>query len=449
MVTAIALLGACPRMITDSGYVLSVAPAAANLFVQDSAHFSATLVDKSGAPVSAPVTWSIDNPSVASIDANGMARAIGPGTTTVRASAKGVEAHAALAVVVDSGQTLTVSPPSANLFVNGSQQLTATLKDRHGNPISAGMEWESSNSAVATVDTTGLVHAQATGTATIQAKARGLVAAASITVAPQPASVVLVGAGDIASCSGVTNSGEATAKLLDGISGTVFTAGDNAYNNGSAPEYASCYGPSWGRHKSRTHPAIGNHEYNTTAASGYFGYFGSAAGAGGKAYYSYDLGAWHVIVLDSNLDMSASSPQLTWLRADLAAHPVRCTLAVWHHPRFSSGHHGSSTAVQPLWQALYDANADLIISGHDHTYERFKPQTPAGQVDMSRGIREFVVGTGGAGLYAFEHPAPNSEVKNNQTHGVIKLTLYADHYDWKFVPVAGQTFTDAGTGNCH
>jgi len=326
VVTAIALLGACPRMITDSGYVLSVAPAAANLFVQDSAHFSATLVDKSGAPVSAPVTWSIDNPSVASIDANGMARAIGPGTTTVRASAKGVEAHAALAVVVDSGQTLTVSPPSANLFVNGSQQLTATLKDRHGNPISAGMEWESSNSAVATVDATGLVHAQATGTATIQAKARGLVAAASITVAPQPASVVLVGAGDIASCSGVTNSGEATAKLLDGISGTVFTAGDNAYNNGSAPEYASCYGPSWGRHKSRTHPAIGNHEYNTTAASGYFGYFGSAAGAGGKAYYSYDLGAWHVIVLDSNLDMSASSPQLTWLRADLAAHPVRCTL---------------------------------------------------------------------------------------------------------------------------
>jgi len=260
---------------------------------------------------------------------------------------------------------------------------------------------------------------------------------------------VLVGAGDIASCSGVTNSGEATAKLLDGISGTVFTAGDNAYNNGSAAEYATCYGPSWGRHKSRTHPAIGNHEYNTTAASGYFGYFGSAAGAGGKAYYSYDLGAWHVIVLDSNLDMSASSPQLTWLRADLAAHPVHCTLAVWHHPRFSSGHHGSSTAVQPLWQALFDANADLIISGHDHTYERFKPQTPAGQIDMSRGIREFVVGTGGAGLYAFEHPAPNSEVRNNQTHGVIKLTLYADHYDWKFVPVAGQTFTDSGTGNCH
>lgn len=447
-ILAVIALGACPQSITDAGYVLTVTPATANLFVQDSAHFTASLVDKSGAPVSAPVTWSVDNAAVASIDANGMVRAVAQGTTTVRASAKGVAGSASIAVVVDSGQTLSVSPPSATLSVNSTQQLKATLRDRHGDTVSAATEWTSSNTAIATVDATGLVKGLAAGTAAIQAKANGLVASASITVAAQPTTAVLVGAGDIASCS--SNDDEATAKLLDAITGTVFTAGDNAYENGSATDYANCYGPTWGRHKSRTRPAIGNHEYNTPSATGYFGYFGSAGGEAGKAYYSYELGPWHVIVLNSNLDMSSSSPQITWLKADLAAHQAtKCTLAIWHHPRFSSGHHGSSAAVQPLWQALYDAHADLIVSGHDHIYERFKPQTPVGQVDLSRGIREFVVGTGGAGLYAFEHPAANSEVKNNVTHGVLKLTLFADHYDWKFVPVAGSSFTDSGSANCH
>jgi hypothetical protein len=259
--------------------------------------------------------------------------------------------------------------------------------------------------------------------------------------------VVLVGAGDIASCS--TTADEATASLIDAINGTVFTAGDNAYDNGSPSDYANCYGPSWGRFKSRTRPAIGNHDYNTPSAAGYFGYYGAAGASNGNAYYSYDAGAWHVVVLDSNIGMTAGSTQETWLRADLAAHPARCTLAIWHHPRFSSGHHGSSTAVQPLWQALYDAGADLIVSGHDHIYERFAPQTPAGQVDNTRGIREFVVGTGGAGLYQFEHPAPNSEVKNNTTHGVLKLTLTATGYSWQFIPVAGSTFTDSGSASCH
>lgn len=425
-----------------------MAPAAANLFVDDSLRFSATLVDRSGAPVSAPLSWSINNSAVATIDSAGMVRGIASGSATVSVTARGQTASAAVVVVVDSGQTLSVTPTAANLYVNGSQQFTATLKDRNGKTIpSSSVQWESNNTSVATVQANGLVKAVGTGSATIQAKVHDLVAAAPVTVTIAPASVVLVGAGDIASCA--LTADEATAKLLDAIDGTVFTAGDNAYDNGSAADYSQCYGPTWGRHKNRTRPAIGNHEYNTPGAAGYFDYFGSAAGDRSTGYYSYDLGAWHIIVLNSNLAMTAGSPQESWLREDLAAHPVRCTLAIWHHPRFSSGHHGSSTMSQPLWQALYDANADLVVSGHDHTYERFKPQTAAGQVDLTRGIREFVAGTGGAGLYAFEHPAPNSEVKNNVTHGVLKLTLYGDRYDWKFVPVAGSSFTDSGTANCH
>ena len=441
------LLAACPHSITDAGYVLTLRPAAANLFLQDSARFTATLFDKSGTAVPAPFSWSIDNAAVATVDSIGMVRAVGSGTATLRVAAHGETASAALAVVVDSGQTLTIDPAAANLFVDGSQRFTATLKDRNGGTVSTAAEWESNDAAVATVDGTGLVRGVIPGSTTIRATIHRMVAAAPVTVEARTASVTLVGAGDIASC---TSSGdEATANLLDSIPGTVFTAGDNAYDSGSAAEYANCYAPSWGRHKSRTRPAAGNHEYTISGAPGYFGYFGSAGGEPGKGYYSYDLGGWHITVLNSNLAMTAGSPEETWLRADLAAHPARCTLAIWHHPRFSSGHHGSSTTVQPLWQALYDAGADLVVAGHDHTYERFAPQTPAGQVDMARGIREFVVGTGGAGLYAFEHPAPNSEVKNNTTRGVLKLTLYADRYDWKFVPVKGSSFTDSGSASCH
>jgi hypothetical protein len=262
-----------------------------------------------------------------------------------------------------------------------------------------------------------------------------------------PAVAVLVGAGDIAGCT--YDDDEATARLLDSIPGVVFTAGDNAYPSGTLAEFTLCYEPGWGRHKSRTRPAPGNHDYSTSDGAPYYAYFGSVAGASGRGYYSYDLGAWHVVSLNSNISMAADSAQERWLRADLAAHRARCTLAYWHHPRYSSGEHGSSEASQPLWQALYDANADVIIGGHDHIYERFAPQTPAGTLDRARGIREFVAGTGGASLYAFDNPAPNSEAKDNTTHGVLKLTLHPRRYDWEFVPVAGGTFTDAGTGTCH
>lgn len=266
-----------------------------------------------------------------------------------------------------------------------------------------------------------------------------------------PAVQVLVGAGDIASCASTGD--ESTAALLDAIPGTVFTTGDNVYNHGTPVEFARCYEPSWGRHRARTRPAPGNHDYGTPHAAGYFAYFGEAAGAPNKGYYSYNLGSWHIVVLNSNCGAvggcGPGSPQERWLRADLAAHPAACTLAYWHHPRFSSGPHGGTMAVQAFWQALYEAGAELVLNGHDHLYERFAPQDPDGRRDEERGIRQFTVGTGGASLYAVGRPAPNSEVVNTTTYGVLKLTLYPDRYEWEFVPVPGGRFTDSGSGTCH
>jgi hypothetical protein len=259
---------------------------------------------------------------------------------------------------------------------------------------------------------------------------------------------VLAGAGDIASCS--SSGDEETAALLDGISGTVFTAGDNAYNDGTAANFSQCYEPTWGRHKARTRPSPGNHDYHTSGAADYFAYFGANAGEAGKGYYSYELGDWHIVSLNSNISMSAGSAQETWLRADLAASTKPCTLAYWHHARFSSSsNHGNQSQTQPLWEALYDAGAEIVISGHDHTYERFAPQTPTGAADPARGIREFVAGMGGRSHYGFGTPEPNSEVRNNDTYGVLKLTLGPGTYTWEFVPVAGKTFTDSGSGTCH
>jgi acid phosphatase type 7 len=198
---------------------------------------------------------------------------------------------------------------------------------------------------------------------------------------------------------------------------------------------------------------VGNHEYNTQGASGYFGYFGAAAGGPSKGYYSYNRGNWHVVALNSMCEnvggCGADSPMVRWLKRDLAANPRKCTLAYFHHPLFSSGPHGNQTKMRPTWGVLYAANADVVINGHDHTYERFAPQRPDGTLDRRRGIREFVVGTGGASHYSFGTIKPNSKVRNADTHGVLKLRLRADSYDWKFVPVAGKTFTDSGSTRCH
>jgi hypothetical protein len=263
---------------------------------------------------------------------------------------------------------------------------------------------------------------------------------------------VMVGAGDIARCAG--SGDEATAKLLDGISGTVFTTGDNVYQSGTASEFNNCYKPSWGRHKARTKPSVGNHEYNTVGASGYYDYFGSAAGSPSRGYYSYNRGSWHVVVLNSMCEKvggcGATSPMLTWLKNDLAANSgKKCTLAYFHHPLFSSGDHGNQTKMRPTWNALYSANADVVVNGHDHSYERFAPQRPDGIRDGARGIREFVVGTGGGEHYPFGSIKPNSQVRNANTFGVLKLTLNSGYYAWKFVPVAGKSFTDSGTKRCH
>jgi len=258
---------------------------------------------------------------------------------------------------------------------------------------------------------------------------------------------VLVGAGDIADCS--SEDDEATANLLDNIPGTVFTTGDNAYLDGTATDFMNCYEPSWGRHKARTYPSAGNHDYHTEGAADYFSYFGPIAGEPGKGYYSYDLGTWHIIVLNSNIRVSAGSEQEQWLRADLAAHPVACTLAYWHHPRFSSGeHHGSNVRMQPLWQALYDHGADVVLAGHEHNYERFAPQDPQGTADPVRGIRQFVIGSGGRPFYPLTNPIANSEVRNDDTHGVLKLILHSGSYSWEFVPVEGGTFADSGSAPC-
>ena len=254
--------------------------------------------------------------------------------------------------------------------------------------------------------------------------------------------VILVGAGDIATCD--REEDEMTAQLLDQIPGTVFTVGDNAYVNGSYSEYINCYEPSWGRHKSRTKPSPGNHEYNTSGAAGYFQYFNNI-----PSYYAYDLGTWRIYALNSEIDSSLSSPQVIWLVEDLAANPSQCVLAYWHTPRWSSGaKNGSQPALQSIWQILYEADAELVINGHEHNYERFAEMDGSG-VKVSQGLREIVVGTGGAGLYEFGTPLASSEVRDNTSFGVLKLNLQATGYDWEFIPAANSTFSDSGSGNCH
>lgn len=247
---------------------------------------------------------------------------------------------------------------------------------------------------------------------------------------------------------------KATSDLLLGMElAGVLALGDNQYEDGALPKFRRSYDPSWGRLKSLTRPAVGNHEYGQPSASGHFSYFGPAAGDPGKGYYSYDVGTWHLIALNSNCSRvggcRTGSPQELWLKADLAAHPAACTLAYWHHPRFSSGLHGSDPAYDDFWRDLYDAGADVVLVGHDHDYERFAPQDPRGAADPVRGIREFVVGTGGKTHYWFRSPQPNSEVRNWDAFGVLVLTLRSLGYDWRFVPEPGRSFSDSGRGFCH
>ncbi len=271
----------------------------------------------------------------------------------------------------------------------------------------------------------------------------------------QPASVTLVGAGDIASCS--QNNDSATARLLGRIPGTVYTLGDNVYPYGVTEKFRDCYDPTWGKYKRRTKPTAGNHEYfnenfDTTVAGPYFDYFGARAGARGKGYYSYDRGSWHIVALNSNCNKVGGcgrrSAQGRWLRRDLANNPTDCTLAYFHHPLYASGTGSDTPEVKPFWKILYNQGAEVVLSGHAHRYERFRPITPGG-ARSPKGIRQFIVGTGGEpGGEQFGPNDPNMQVMKRNTPGVLKLTLRVDSYAWKFVPVAGETFTDSGTDPC-
>ncbi|HEV7187920.1 MAG TPA: metallophosphoesterase, partial [Blastococcus sp.] len=271
--------------------------------------------------------------------------------------------------------------------------------------------------------------------------------------------VVAVG-GDIACDIGSTPTATecqqgATANLLTAMHpDAVLPLGDTQYDTASAAAYSQMYDPSWGQVKSISHPVVGNHEYSSAGAAPYFNYFGSAAGSQSSGYYSWNLGAWHLIALNSecnsapNAGCAAGSTQEQWLRSDLAANAGKCILAYWHEPRFSSGNGGSNSIFQPFWQDLYDAHADVILNGHTHAYERFAPQSPTGTGDAA-GPREFVVGTGGVNLYGFSAALPNEQVRQNSTFGVMKMVLHPTSYDWQFVPTAGSSFTDSGTTDCH
>ncbi len=266
---------------------------------------------------------------------------------------------------------------------------------------------------------------------------------------------VVVAAGDIADCA--REDDEATARLVGGIeSPTVLTLGDNAYPDGTAEDFEECYEPTWGQFKERTKPAPGNHEYETGGSSAYFDYFGDAAGDPDKGYYSYNLGSWHLVALNSNCGVGEircgpSSPQGRWLKEDLAANDEEaCTLAYFHHPLFTSGSYRPGIArVERLWEILYAAGVDVVLNGHDHNYQRFAPQDPEGRADPEDGIRQFVVGTGGRNLYQISHPVANTEVYNDDTYGVLELTLHPKRYDWEFAPVKGEIFSDSGVARCH
>ena len=276
---------------------------------------------------------------------------------------------------------------------------------------------------------------------------------------------VMIGVGDIASCTQKLSI--ATAHLVDSVvradsiakvDDVVFTLGDNVYTSGTSAQFANCFTPTWGDPKKRImtklHPTPGNHEYYTTAADPYFQYFGAAAGPIGEGYYSYDVGAWHVVVVNSEIVVdpsftdSARTAQMDWVAKDLKAHKKLCTIAYWHRPRFSSGWHGSDPKFRPLWQLLYDNDVDLVLAGHDHDYERFRPMTPAGALDTIRGITEIVAGTGGEELRGFSTTLPNSAYRIEGRAGVLLLTLGKAEYRSAFLEIGGRIWDQSG-GKCH
>jgi len=275
--------------------------------------------------------------------------------------------------------------------------------------------------------------------------------------------VTLLAAGDVAFCKAnwveklayfiakgrkFKRGNHKTARLLDRLDGTIVALGDLAYRDGTLEQFQTCYGSTWGRHKHRTYPVPGNHEYRTYYGDPYYTYFGDNAGPKDLGYYSFDLGAWHIIALNSNIKSGKKSKQMRWLRADLAKTKARCILAYWHHPLFSSGGNGNLPKMRHAYRTLYRAGASVVLAGHDHIYERFAPQDADGRLDVERGIRSFVIGTGGAPLGRQRRTTENSEVVRTGAWGVLKLTLHDDRYDWDFVRVGDRGEGDTGTANC-
>jgi hypothetical protein len=275
---------------------------------------------------------------------------------------------------------------------------------------------------------------------------------AFVTFGPTRAETI-VGAGDIGRCG--VEGPELTAQVIEGVEGIVYTTGDNAYPGGTAAEFAECYDPTWGRFRTRTRPSPGNHDYQVAGAKPYYDYFGALAGPAGQGWFSYEAGTWRVYSLSSEICGSASgfcspgSAQYDWLRRELLNNPHACTLAYWHRPRFSSGYHGSSRRMANLTQLLYDNGTELILAGHDHSYEQLERVDPAGTPDSARGIRHFTIGTGGAALFAFtKDPLPVTVTRQADVHGVLRLDLRHGSYDWQYLPTSGE-YTDSGSDACH
>jgi uncharacterized protein YjdB len=427
---------------------VSVSPSSAGINAGTTRQLTATPKDASGNTLSGRViTWSTDNTAAATVNTSGLVRGVAAGTANITAHCEGQTGSSAITVIVVPVASVTVSPATAAINVGATQQLTANPKDAGGNTLTGRtVTWASDNTAAATVSSSGLVSGVAAGSANVTATCEGKSGTSAVTVSASTGTVTLVGAGDIA-CGGCAQ--DQTATLILNIPGTVFTAGDNAYEDGSLSQFMQYYDPSWGQFKSRTRPSPGNHEYHTTNAPDYFSYFGTLAGPLGLGYYSYDIGGWHIISLDSEISMGAGSAQETWLKADLAASSSQCTIAYWHRPRYNSGDiHGDASDVQPLWQDLAAAGAEIVICGHEHVYERYEPLDVNGNASAT-GIREFVVGTGGANLYSITTPSSHLQAWNTTSYGVLKLTLGPGTYSWQFIPAAGSTYTDSGSGVCH
>lgn len=416
------------------------------------------------------------------------------GTTLHSRESSSATLRPQLVLTVDDGAPAATAPvntgaPSVTGTPQEGQTLIASAGTWSGEPTSFGYQWSRCSTACAAVagatqksylvgsaDVGSTLQVAVTATNAYGSSTAVSAPTPAVTAAPPPppgGDPVIAAAGDIACdpAHASFNGGAGTATtcrqmatsdlLTGGDLSAVLTLGDNQYECGGATAFAKSYDPSWGRVRSITRPAIGNHEYQTTGgtdcdttgkAAGYFGYFGAAAGDPAKGYYSFDIGAWHVIALNSNCAKAggcgAGSPQETWLRQDLAAHPTTCTLAYWHHPLFTSGKYAPGVAaVKPLYQALYDNRADVVLAAHDHLYERFAPQDPSGRLDLANGLRHFVVGTGGKSRYSVTSPRPNSEFRASDAFGVLKLALRPTSSDWQFVTDAGRVL-DSGTDSC-